>query len=242
MSTIFDHFLFYSNAISGNELILDAEEKHHAGNVVRVKESDRIFVTDGKGCIYFCRVESIDRKKYLTTIIEQKAQEPPRPAMHFCVGLPEKEAFASTLLGLVPLGVLRITPVECRFSQKKWWHKNWEKQKQRFDKKIIAAAKQSWNAWFPELSAPVSFAAALSKAQGIILVADERGETLDLIEKQVDAEKTITACIGPPGGFSPEEIDLFKSKKAVGLKLANRRLRTELAATVLAGNLVQKFG
>jgi len=241
MSTIIDHFLFFSDTVSGDTLKLDSEETRHAISVLRVQAGDKIFVTDGIGWIYFCRIEHIDKKSCTTQILERKAQEPPQPAMHFFVGIPEKEAFENTLLGLVPLGVMHITPVICQTCQKKWWKKQWEKQATRFRKKMISAAKQSWNGWLPQLNGPIPFESAVAKVGNNVLVADERGETLDRLSGNIHSCDVLSCFIGPPGGFSDEEREIFLRKKAHCIKLSDRRLRTELAATILAGNIVQKF-
>ncbi len=242
MSSLIDHFLFFSTEIAGEILALDTKESHHAHSVLRVAAGDTIFVTDGNGHIYACRVEKIDKRSVLAKILQKKVQAPPSPAMQFFVGLPEKDAFEKVLSGLVPLGVMHITPVICQFCQKRWWEKNWEKQVVRFRKKMITAAKQSWNAWLPVLNKPVRFKEAVSNVQGLLFVADQQGETLDIFTNKIPGDVSNIACfVGPSGGFSPEELTALKDAGAHGIKLSENRLRTELAAAVLAGNVVQKF-
>ncbi len=242
MGTLIDHFLFFSTDISGEVLTLDPEESRHACSVLRVRAGDRIFVTDGTGHIYVCSIEQLDKRATQTKILEKKAQEPPKPAMQFFVGLPEKDAFEKVLTGLIPLGVMHITPVICNFCQKKWWKKNWEKQADRFRKKMIAAAKQSWNAWLPVLNKPATFEEARRSAQGLLFVADDQGETLDKYTSNNSCDSSNIACfIGPPGGFSAEELTMLKDRGVNPIKLSENRLRTELAAAILAGNVVQKF-
>ncbi len=242
MSKIEDHFLFFSNQISDTELVLDEEETRHIHSVLRLNQDDTIFITDGKGRIFLCRIERIDKKTCFTRIISEKAQNPPSPAMHFFIGLPDKENFEAALTGLVPLGVTAITPVQCTHCRKDWWTKSWEKNRQRFEKKMITAAKQSWNAWFPALNQPVDINQVTTKASSLILVGDDKGKTLSEFNDTSLISNGISCFIGPPGGFSDEEIALLNAKGAQSIILSTNRLRTELAAVILAGNIVQRFG
>jgi 16S rRNA (uracil1498-N3)-methyltransferase len=109
---------------------------------------------------------------------------------------------------------------------------------------MVAGIKQSLNAWLPELTAPMEFGEALEMVRGCdprrCIVADADGapfgSTVDII-----MDSSNVACfVGPPGGFSPGEMDAFKSLGFVFVKIANTRLRTELAAIVLCAQLISK--
>ena len=241
MGRIIDHFLFFSNNITGESIELDEEETRHAFSVLRLEKGDTIFITNGTGSIYTCSIEHIDKKACITRLLKKKVQEPPKPAMHFFIGLTERDSFEATLMGLVPLGVMHISPVECEYCQKKWWVKKWEKHYELFRKKMIAAAKQSWNAWLPNLIGPIDFKKALGMVRGLVLVADENGETLDILSEKPTLQDSISCFIGPPEGFSPEELSELRKCGSRAITLSDKRLRTELAATILAGNIVQKF-
>lgn len=241
MSRIIDHFLFFSTDISDGVVNLDKEETRHAHSVLRLQKEDTIFITDGKGRIYSCVIDHIEKESCKNRILTEKVQELPKPAMHFFIGFTEKESFEDAIMGLVPLGVMHITPVECGNCQKTWWIKKWEKHAGRFRSKMIAAAKQSWNAWLPALNKPVEFSIALTIMQGHVFVADMLGDTLEKSLEKLTLQDAISCFIGPPEGFSPEELEALKEKGARLVKLSDKRLRTELAATVFAGNVVQKF-
>lgn len=241
MGRSIDHFLFFSTDISEGIVSLDQEETRHAHSVLRLQKGDTIFITNGTGRIYSCAIERIEKNSCISRILGDKVQELTGPAMHFFVGLTEKESFEAAIMGLVPLGVMHITPLECENCQKKWWVKKWEKHAQRFRNKMIAAAKQSWNAWLPALNKPVELDKALSMAKGLVFVADMNGETLDKSLDKLTLQDAVSCFIGPPEGFSAEELDGLGKHSAGLIKLSDKRLRTELAATVLAGNIVQKF-
>lgn len=237
-----DHFLFYSDRIENGTIVLDSEETHHAFSVLRAQQGHTIFVTDGKGHIFEAEVTAIDKRVCVAVAKRQRSQLPSLPAVHFFIGLPEKDAFESALCGLIPLGVIQIVPVECSYCQKDWWSRNWEKHMARFIKKMVGSAKQSWNAWLPTLQKPVAFSSVMNAVKGALVVAHQDGERFDELRgKMQPVPDTLCCFVGPPGGFSPQENEMFLKKGAHCVKLSEHRLRTELAATVLAGNVAHTF-
>ena len=81
----------------------------------------------------------------------------------------------------------------------------------------------------------------LKGTDGLVFVADMNGEKLGKSLDELTLLDTVSCFIGPPEGFSTEELDGLKKHGAKLIKLSDKRLRTELAATVFAGNIVQKF-
>lgn len=236
-----DHILFYSSNVSGDVLQLDQGETRHMKSVLRVGEGDTIYVTDGRGKIYHCRVKTISRDATTTQIIDSREFAPPRPPLDFYVGLPDKKPFETVLETLIPLGAHSITPVVCDYCQSPWWDRRWEKRRDRFTRKMIAAAKQSWNPHLPDLPDPVSLGKVLGQSASPPVFADPDGSTVTELSSRVPADDGFSCFIGPPGGFSPEEKNVFQSADAYPLRLSPYRLRTEHAATVMAAVLVQEF-
>ncbi len=241
MATIIDEYLFFADKIAGDLVILDDQELKHMVDVLRINIGNIVFITDGAGNIYTCIIEEIGKKSCVIRIHEKKIQERTRPHMNFYIGLPEKDSFEITLTELVPLGVSKIIPVECKFCQKKWWNKKWEKFELRFNKKMITATKQSWNAWLPELGMPINFEKALDKKIGTCFFGGIDGIAINDFSDGQGIPNEISCFLGPPGGFSPEEQEELKKAEVQEIKLSNHRLRTELAATVMASNVVQRY-
>jgi RsmE family RNA methyltransferase len=106
---------------------------------------------------------------------------------------------------------------------------------------MIIAAKQSWNTWIPELNKPEPFSEIISSINGFAIVADQNGTPFEALALPINPPlEKISCCIGPPGGFSDEELSEMKTRNFVSLNLSPYRLRTELAATILAGAILQK--
>ncbi|MBS3762856.1 MAG: 16S rRNA (uracil(1498)-N(3))-methyltransferase [Planctomycetes bacterium] len=236
------HYLFKADRTEADRVYLDESETRHLRSVLRVQEGDTAFVTLGQGHIYRVEIESFQDGGCVGKVREKQTPRAVEPEMDFYVGLPDKTRFDQMLELLVPLGIRSVTPVECKYCQKKWWTKRWGKKEERFQRKIVASAKQSWNARFPRLSSPLSFEVSLERASGELLLADPEGTKIEDVELRSGTTNSYSCFVGPPGGFSPDEKEALETNGAVKIWISPFRLRTELAAAILAGLLVSRFG
>src|SRR5262245_24441427 len=92
---------------------LSAEETRHLRSVLRLNPGDEIYLFDGTGHEFHCRVETILRNSTEVTVIEQV--EPARPEsplnLTLAVGLLKGEKFDLVIQKATELGVTRIVPV-----------------------------------------------------------------------------------------------------------------------------------
>ncbi len=225
------HHLFFSRDIAGAVVRLDASESRHATRVLRLRVGDGLRLTDGTGSVYRCTVSSIGAEGVVADVVEAVAWARVSPRITLAVGLPERDRFELLVEHVTPLGVTAIVPLVCEFCQEQWWRGKWAKHAERLERKMVAAVKQSLNPFLPALSPPRPFAEALQSAEGVIALADEQGGPLP---DAVRGVPSISAFVGPPGGFSPSEIDALRTRGALPVCLSPNRLRTELAATCLA--------
>ncbi|MBN2145050.1 MAG: 16S rRNA (uracil(1498)-N(3))-methyltransferase [Candidatus Aureabacteria bacterium] len=233
----FFHDLFFISRIEADTAFFDAEEAHHLFAVARKRIQEPIIASDGLGGLYECRVEEISKKGTKARILNKTSHLKPDPWIQLFIGLPDRDAFEMLLENTVPLGVARIQPVLCQHTQKKSWDSNWKKFQSRFRKKSIASMKQSHQVWLPELSVPVLFSESLSSILGFCLVADVQGTSVHDVLKGKSISDVYTCYIGPPGGFSPEELQALTARKACFVSLAPYRLKTELASVALCAHL-----
>jgi 16S rRNA (uracil1498-N3)-methyltransferase len=236
-----DHFLFYSSTPpSNNILTLDQQESHHALNVLRLQKDDPIQITDGKGTIYNCVISNAGTKHLDATIVDSRKLT--RPAsIHLLIALPDRDPFESAITECTALGVSNITPVIAAHCQKPWWKYSWEKHQERFMTKITGSMKQSLSPFLPKLDAPITLEESFHLCKSPILLADQDGTPVVTICQTLQTNN-LTCYIGPPGGFSNDEIALFASNNALKVKIGEPRFRTELAAVVLCSQLIGFFG
>jgi 16S rRNA (uracil1498-N3)-methyltransferase len=229
------HFLFYSSRIENSDAYLDKEEARHVFSVLRKSADDAIVITDGKGSTYECTIKDKTAEGIRCAVVKTTAAPALKRKITIAVGLPEKEAFEELCENLAALGAFKIVPVECEYCQDHWW-KGWEKQSPRIAKKMIAGIKQAKSAWLPVCKSPQKLSVVIDECKGsLVLLADENGAFFtDVIDRIKNAE-AVSCFVGPPGGFSPKEIDQLKSAGVMFVSLSKNRLRTELAAVLLCG-------
>ncbi len=226
------HFLFYVSSPGDNSITIEGEESRHAVGVLRRGVGDCIDATDGRGALFRCELTEVERNRCVAKILQRHYSPPALPRLDIYLGLPDKDAFGRAVEELVPVGAARIVPVECRYSQSRWWAGKWEKQVERFTRKALTALKQSRRLHCPTIEPVQSFSHALDSAEGTVLYGDEHGSSL-FVEGLGKDEKVLSCFVGPPGGFADDEVGRFSDIGARGVRLGRFRLRTELAAVVM---------
>jgi 16S rRNA (uracil1498-N3)-methyltransferase len=230
-----EHHLFFASRIENNVAYLDIEESRHAMSVLRFSSGDTLMVTDGRGTIYECRITSGAPDAQSVTVMSTTSAQRPRCAVRMFVGMCDRDKFEELCENCAALGADLIVPLVCRFSQKAWWNA-WDKHADRIHKKLVAGIKQSRNPWLPVCAQPTAFSDAFSKAEAsLIIAADENGGQVVEVLDRIKQAAAVSCFIGPPGGFSPDELSALKNADAAFVSLSANRLRTELAAVVLCG-------
>ncbi|MBD3421530.1 MAG: RsmE family RNA methyltransferase [Chitinivibrionales bacterium] len=236
-----EHFLFFAASVSDNEVILSGQEAHHLLHVLSFGIGDRFKATNGKGALWECELSGAGRSEAVGKILSRTIASANNPEVHLFAGLPERDAFELLIEHCCALGITRFIPVECTYSQQPWWRTKWEKSRRRFERKMIAACKQSHNLWLPAVENPVTLAASLALCCGTVAYADQDTDTRLNDYGKLPGD-VISCFVGPPGGFSPQEKAALDQCGARKLCLSARRLRTELAATVASALLMLPDG
>ncbi len=130
------------------------------------------------------------------------------------------------------LGVARITPVLARRTEKHLALAS-AKRVERWRRIALEAAKQSRRTDVPEISDPVLLKAALeaeTAATCILLSEAEQEISLAAALQGRTGSGEIALAIGPEGGWTPEEMEIFTTHNWRHVTLGPRILRAETAA------------
>ena len=228
--------LFYSPTISENEklFVFDKEESKHIIKVLRKKESDILFVTNGLGFLFKTEIALASDSKCTVTILSFEKQEPSKYHLHLAVA-PTKmnERYEWFLEKATEIGIQEITPIICEHSERKVIKID------RFQKIIESAMKQSLHFYIPKLNEPVTYKDFIKKEfNGQKFIAHCEETDKKSFKKEFKLQENALILIGPEGDFSVKEIQMALDNKFIPVSLGNTRLRTETAAIVACHSAV----
>jgi 16S rRNA (uracil1498-N3)-methyltransferase len=220
--------LFYCPNIS-NACVLPEEESQHAVKVLRLQAGESIIIIDGKGGYYEAEITLPHQKHCEFRIVKATQNIGKRNyRLHIAIA-PTKniERFEWFIEKATEIGIDEITPLLCRFSERK------NIKNERLEKIIISAAKQSKTAYFPVLNPLTPFNQLIKtvKAENryIAHCYEQNKKHLKSILK---GQKEILILIGPEGDFSMDEVETAISEGVIPITFGESRLRTETAGVV----------
>ena len=232
--------VFYSPEIKNGVCVLPEEESAHCVRVLRHREGDEIFVIDGLGTLYTCRLTDASPKAAVAQVLREEPDWGAHPYFLEMAVCPTKnidryEWFAEKA---TELGLDVIAPVIGDHSERKVFKSD------RLRRILLAASKQSLKGAVPAVQEPVSvrqyIADAPADALKLICCCFEGEVPRTSINDVLDGDlQKIIILIGPEGDFSREEAALAVSRGFIPVHLGPSRLRTETAAltAVEAGSL-----
>ena len=152
--------LFYFKDIdqTTTSFSFDKEESKHIIKVLRKIESDILFVTNGLGYLFKTEITLASDSKCTCNIISFDKQEKPNYHLHLAVA-PTKmnERYEWFLEKATEIGIHEITPIICDHSERKII------KRERFDKILLSAMKQSNQYYLPQFNDSITFAAFVKK-------------------------------------------------------------------------------
>ena len=208
--------------------------------VLRYDRGDEILLTDGRGTTYHARITNPHPRHCEFEILSQEKQEKTHNIYLHVAIAPTKniERLEWMVEKCTEIGVDEITPLLCRFSERK------NLRIDRLEKIILSAAKQSLTPYLPKLNELTDFATLMQQYGDESTIEgrdsrsidkyiahcykDEKRELKDALRKGRD----VLILIGPEGDFSEQEVEWAIKEGFVPVGLGRSRLRTETAGVV----------
>lgn len=230
--------LFYNPSINETvtSFVFDKEESKHIIKVLRKKEGDTLFVTNGLGFLFQTEITIASDNKCTVKIISFEQQEKPKFYLHLAVA-PTKmnERYEWFLEKATEIGLQEITPIICEHSERKVIKTD------RFQKILESAMKQSLHYYLPKLNEPISFRDFINKEnKGQKFIAHCEETDKKSLKNELKTNQDITVLIGPEGDFSVKEIQSALEQNYIPVSLGQTRLRTETAAVVACHSVIFK--
>jgi 16S rRNA (uracil1498-N3)-methyltransferase len=223
--------IFYEPDIQSNGNVLGEDDSFHCIKVLRRQTNDLIYVLDGNGSRYECKIIEPNPKLCKVTILRETISQLPESKCHIAIAptksMDRVEWFVEKSC---EIGIREITPILCKHSERKLF------KTERVEKIITAALKQSGSFWRPKLNPLITFNGFISENKNIAgqkfiascINENKRKE----LKKSYFSDNNVIIMIGPEGDFDTAEIKAAIENGFETVSLGNSRLRTETAALV----------
>ncbi len=225
--------LFYNKSLDSNttSFTFQKEESRHIVKVLRKKEGDTLFITNGNGELFTAKIALASDKKCLVDIIDCQSKEKGWTYyLHIAIA-PTKniDRYEWFLEKATEIGIDEITPIICDHSERKIV------KTERLEKVIVSAMKQSLKFKLPQLNPPVALEKFIKEIENFdqkFIAHCEEESNKQLLKNQIKTNAKILILVGPEGDFSLNEIETALKNDFFPISLGESRLRTETAGIV----------
>ena len=232
---------FYSppDSFSKGKVFLAEDEAHHLVDVIRARDGDEFFLTNGIGDLFRCRLIKKHRKGALAEIVE--IMEPvQKPSVKICLGMSiiKPKLMELALDWSVQIGIDEFAPLITKYSQGEFYRN--DNNFTRLEKIAVRAMKQSKRTWIPTIYPPMRLEKFLQQyGQNFdgIIYADYDGVPSPP-KRMTQDDSNILALVGCEGGFSTAEKSELAEYDAVPVALGPARLRAETAAVIFTAKIL----
>jgi 16S rRNA (uracil1498-N3)-methyltransferase len=216
------------------DALLEGEEYAHLTHVMRHKTGDTIGIVDGAGMAHVCTITAIERRSARCEIVSSHPEfHESERQVTLAVGLLKNPSrFEVIVEKATEIGVRTIIPLLtartiAHHAKTTRWHTI-----------ALAAMKQCGRCRLPVIAPPTPLTEVLKRSAGLTLLLHEQASARMEDSLTATSNDAISACIGPEGGFTDEEVALAQQMGWQVVLVGTRRLRSETAAIAAAVRLL----
>ena len=235
-----NHFLVKQKNLRPPYALIDEEEHHHLGRVLRMAPGKIVWLVDEKGISYLAEVEEVGQRQTRLLILEKKEPSAGRLRLVLAQALIKSKNMDLVIQKATELGVSVIIPIEAVRSVVKL-NKGEAGKRARWSKIAGEAAKQSRRSDIPTIQMPQPLAAFLQardEARRFVLCEDGGVRLRDILAagpvRPGDPEvPAVVVLVGPEGGWTQKEQEQAIDGGFEAVSLGSRILRSETAALAI---------
>lgn len=200
-------------------------------NVLRYQVGQEMILLDNSGFEFRALLVSLTHRAAEVEIISSRPAvfTPPQPVFIF-LAMAKRNAFEWAIEKGTEIGVTGFIPVVTDHSEKKSLNLD------RSRSIIKESCEQSNRGTLPEVYEPITFSESVRNANGLSFVLDPRGVPFN--PSVYKSGERVNVFIGPEGGWSKAEIDVFKEKNIPIYSLGKQVLRVETAVASISSLLL----
>src|SRR5680860_18162 len=225
---------------AGAEIALGKDQAHYLGNVLRLKQGERILLFNGKDGEWCVELSAITRKEARVRIEQQTRPQEQGPDLHYLFAPLKRARLDYMAQKATEMGVSALRPVITR-------HTVAERVKTgRLLANAIEAAEQCGILRVPEVMEPAKLSELVGAwdEERLLIFADEAAPHASPIEALKGCRPgPVAVLIGPEGGFERDERAALLAKPFVlPISLGPRVMRADTAAVAVLALVNAAFG
>ena len=217
---------------------LTGDQAAHLARVLRA-EPGQVFDVVAAGFLHRAEVTSVSPERVDFVLHEELESDSALP-IHLYVAVFKFDHFEWGIEKATELGVAKITPILARRTEKHLAQAA-VKRVERWRRIALEASQQSRRTLVPEIADPVQLKAALAGEHAETRILLSETEQHDALSAALSGATNVALAIGPEGGWTADEMQMFVEKKWTQVTLGPRILRAEtaaIAAIAIAGSLL----
>lgn len=201
---------------------------HQWNKVLRYKTGQNVLLFDGVKSDRLYRIVELKPDEAHLELVTDYERQVPQKDVYLLWSLLKRDKNDWVLQKATELGVSHFVPLLAERSEKT------DFDSERALKIVVEAVEQCGRSDIPTIREPMLVGTALEHvgAKVPLMICEQGGETPDVAKSS-----PCGVLIGPEGGWSNQELELFEKANLPHLGLGGFTLRAETAAVTAAGNL-----
>lgn len=234
--------------INGNSVVLPPEAAHHARNVLRLQEGEKIQVLPGDGTALVCTLTEVGKAAVVAHADERFTPDTePETRVTVAQALPKTaEKIEQVLQHGTEIGAVRFVVFNAHRSvaRLEYHSEKLSKRMIRWQGIVKSAAEQSGRAIIPDVSwmGEARHYSPFEEDAVFVLHESATAPLRDALSVLPESVARLRIIVGPEGGLTDEEVSHFQSEGAKVVSLGPRILRTETAALVALSQILYARG
>lgn len=220
----------------GEMIISDEKLIKQWSKVLRYKRGQKVILFDGQGKEAECTIVSISPKGAHLLIENHLSPRTPVRDVHLFWSLLKKNNNELIIQKATELGITHFHPIISDRCEKSDISRV---QSERWNRICIEASEQCGRGDIPVVEEVMGLRDVVKGfgASIAVFIADQSAELSAQIE--IAGSQAIGGLVGPEGGWSQDEQDMFTAAELLSINLSANTLRAETAAIMMAGSLVR---
>ena len=234
----FNLFYLQGPHLLGTKIVLNPERSNYLCRALRLNIGDEINIFDGSGKLFTATIRQANAR---ATEVEITAEEHPADnraySLSIAIGLIKGSAMDRALQQATELGVSKILLIQAERSNVPLKADRLENKRNHWERIIRASCEQCGQLYLPKLIGPLTLDEAISQMDNGMVFSPSGAS----FPTHMPAANR-TAFIGPEGGWSDSELELFQQNQIPAYKLGATILRAETMPAVVLGLIQQAQG